>query len=414
MTNPIANPDQFAAEDEVRAMWALPETQAAKAHCAQLWRIGHGNDAPPELEPLFDSAMDGWIGNYLFKAAARDPIRPRFVRNFMPAFDWNGRHVPDARMGGDNPDNCYRLAGIAHGGRYRVTGRVLDAQPAHVSFTLVENWGTSMTVQTIDLPGLDVGADGAFTITIDDQPANGRRNHMTTNPRVKFLFVRDSMMDWARETPLDLTIERIDSPATAPLSFEARLAEALRRAREEVPLYYWFFRLSAGHAVNTMPQPMRTAGVGGLVTQASSIGRLRLTGDQAAIIRFDPAGARYNSLQLVMWWYRSIDAHRIQSGLTAAQAVRDADGLVTTVVSARDPGVANWVDTGGFEDLLPLIRWQGLPEQQQGAGPRHWIDIVPFAQIDMHVPAGMARVDATARAAQLAGRRQAWARREMP
>jgi hypothetical protein len=411
VSNPIANPGQFAAEQDVRAMWELPQTQAARAHVAQLWRVGYGTDVPPGLDPLFDAAMDGWVSNYLFKAAAMDPVRPRFVRNFMPAHDWNGRHVPDARMGGDNPDNCYRLAGIAHGGRYRVSGRVLDGCPAHSSFTLVENWGTSVTVQTLELPGIEVDADGRFTISIDDQPANGRPNHLTTNPRVKFLFVRDSMMDWARETPLQLEIERIDRVAGAAPSLEARLDEALRRVREDVPLYYWFFRFSAGKAVNSMPQPTRTASVGGLVTQASSIGRLHLEEDQAAIIRFRPAGAAYNSLQLAMWWYHSIDAHRLQSGLSAAQAAPDGDGMITTVVSAQDPGIANWVDSGGFKDLLPMIRWQGLPTGADEDGPAHWLDIVPFAQLDRHLSHDVARVDGRQRQDQLAARRRDWARR---
>ena len=411
MSNPIANPDQFAAEAEVRAMWDQPETMAARDHCAQLWRVGHGQDVPPQVEPQFAAAMDGWVSNYLFKAAARCPVRPRFVRNFMPAYVWNGGAVPDARMGGDNPDNCYRIAGIAHGGRYRVTGQVLDAQPAHVSFTLVENWGTSVTVQTLELPGIALDEAGRFTITIDDQPSNGRPDHMTTNPRVKYLFVRDSMMDWARETPLRLEIERIDTPTAAPLSVEERLAEGLRRMREDVPLYFWFFRLSAGHMINTMPQPIRTASVGGLVTQASSIGRLRLEEDQAAIIRFDPAGAAYNSLQLAMWWYRSVDAHRLQSGLSAVQAVRDADGLVTTIVSARDPGIANWVQTDGYCDLLPMIRWQGLPTKQQGVGPIHWLDVVPLRDVDAHLPADIARLTAPELAEQIAARRAAWDRR---
>ncbi|ATI80687.1 hypothetical protein [Sphingobium yanoikuyae] len=411
MSNPIATPDQFAGEQDVRSMWELPQTQAARAHVAQLWRVGYGTDVPPGLDPLFDEAMDGWVGNYLFKAAAMDSIRPRFVRNFMPAYDWNGQQVPDARMGGDNPDNCYRLAGIAHGGRYRVSGRVLDACPAHVSFTLVENWGTSITVQMVELPGIEVDGDGRFIITIDDQPANGRINHLTTNPRVKFLFVRDSMMDWSGETPLQLEIERIGPVAGASPSLEARLDEALRRVREDVPLYYWFFRFSAGKAVNSVPQPMRTASVGGLATQASSIGRLHLEEDQAAIIRFRPAGAAYNSLQLAMWWYHSIDAHRLQTGLSAEQALPNGDGTITTVVSAHDPGIANWVETGGFKDLLPMIRWQGLSTGAEKNGPAHWLDIVPLTKIDHHLSNDVTRISSEERARQLAVRRQGWARR---
>ncbi|MBW8752742.1 MAG: hypothetical protein JF595_01105 [Sphingomonadales bacterium] len=409
MPNPIANTDQFAAERDVLAMWDMPQTRAARAHVAQLWRVGYGADVPPGLDLSFDAAMDGYLANYLFKAAAADPVRPRFVRNFMPGHAWRGHEVLDARMGADNPDNCYRLAGIAHGGRYRVWGRILDSCPAHVSFTLVENWGTSVTVQTVELPGIAVEEDGSFTITIDDRPAAGRGNHMTTNPRVKFLFVRDSMMDWARETPLELHIERLDAGAAVAPDAEQRLDEALRRAREEVPLYYWFFRLSAGMAANTMVQPMRTGSVGGLVTQASSIGRLHLEDDQAAVIRFAPLGAAYNSLQLAMWWYRSIDAHLLQTGLSAAQAVRDADGGITAVISAEDPGVANWVQTGGFKDLLPMVRWQGMAPG--GVEPWHEMSIVPLGRLDAALGGAQPRMDVAARAKQLADRRGAWARR---
>ena len=414
MTNPIANPGQFAAEQEVRDMWAQPETQATRLHVAQLWRIGHGTDVPPGLDARFDAAMDGWVSNYLLKAAAADPVRPRFVRNFMPSYVWegagSGETVPDARMGGDNPDNCYRLAGIAHGGRYRITGRVLDVCPAHVSFTLVENWGTSVTAQTVELPGIAVDPDGRFTITIDATPADGRPNHMTTNARVKFLFVRDSMMDWTRETPLELEIERLDGGGTVR-SAEERLADALRRVREDVPLYFWFFRLSAGHAINSMAQPVRTASVGGLVTQASSLGRLHLEDDQAAVIRFARAGATYNSLQFATWWYHSTDAHLLQSGLTATQALPDPDGAITAVISARDPGIANWVQTGGYRDLLPMIRWQGLPASGDGEQPWHSLDIVPVDRLETVLRLDTPRLDAPGRQLQLEARRAAWRRR---
>jgi len=411
MTNPIANPDQFDAEEAVRAMLALPEAAAARAHCAQLWRVGHGTDVPREVEPHFDTAMDGWIANYLFKAAAMDPFNPRFVRNFMPGYNWRGAAVPDARMGADNPDNCYRLAGIRHGCRYRVTGQVQDVRPAHISFTLVENWGTSVTAQTLELPGIEVDEEGRFTLTIDETPANGRTNHMTTNPRVKFLFVRDSMMDWARETPLSLAIERLEGGPVHSIGLEERLAEAMRRAREEVPLYYWFFRLSAGRAINSLSPPMRVAGVGGLVTQASAIGRLHLEEDQAAVIRFARASAAYCSLQLAMWWYRSIDAHEMQTGLNLAQAQSDADGWTTMVVSAQDPGVANWVQTGGFRDLLPIIRWQGLPQGEGGQEPMQEMSVVPLAEVEHHLSREILRLDPSARAAQLAARRAGWQRR---
>ena len=42
----------------------------------------------------------------------------------------------------------------------------------------------------------------------------------------------------------------------------------------------------------------------------------------------------------------SVLANR-QSSLNGHQAVLDPDGVFRAVISARDPGVPNWLDTGG-------------------------------------------------------------------
>lgn len=411
MTNPVANADQFAAEEEVRAMWALPVVMAARAQAAAHWRIAYGRDIPAEAEPAFEAAMDEYVANYLFKAAACDPLHPRFVRNFMAPYAWNGGNVPGARMGGDNPDNCYRLAGIAHGERYVVHVTPIDRPPAHVSFTLVGNWGTSVTIRTIEWHKLDRDANGGARIVIDGEPADGRANHMATTPNTKFLFVRDSMADWACETPLQLDIERIGMSAGVPLPLEQRAGQAAFRLVEEIPLYYWFTRLFSGRPVNRLDNPAAVDSVGGLVQQASAMGHFHLEADQAAIIRYDPAGAAYCGPTLYNWWFQSIDAGYRSSSLTAAMSVPDADGCITCVASIRDPGVANWLDTGGLRHTLPLVRWQGLPETPVRGGPRLSVEIVPFDALDDLPRRGMARVDPAGRAAQIAARRAAYQRR---
>lgn len=411
MFNPLANDDQFAAEADVAAMWQLPEIQKVRAHAGALWRLAYGEDVPDGASPCFEAAMDEFVTNYLFKAAACDPFHPRFVRDFMAAYAWSGQVVPGARMGGDNPDNCYRLAGIAHGSAYRVHGHPVACEPANVSFTLVGNWGTSVTVQTVELADFVRDADGGFIITIDDQPADGRPNHMTTTPQVKFLFVRDSMANWAIETPLALSIERLGNEAPAPLTLAQKAERAASRLTEEVPLYYWFTRLFSGRPANSMTNPAAVASIGGLVTQASSGGRLDLGPEDAAIIRYDPAGASYCGPVLYDWWFRSIDAAERQSSLTAAMSQVDNDGWVTCVACARDPGVYNWLDTGGLLHSLALIRWQELPTNPVRGGPAIDLRIVHFDQLDAELPATIARIDAAGRAKQWAARKSAYSRR---
>src|SRR3546814_5197748 len=78
--------------------------------------------------------------------------------------------------------------------------------------------------------------------------------------------------------------------------------------------------------------------------------------DDAAILEYDPAGAGYAAVQLTEWLYRSRDYHRIQSSLTAAQSAIDRDGRIRLVIARRDPGVWNWLDTGGHEHVFSILR----------------------------------------------------------
>lgn len=407
--NPIATADQFAAEGEVSRMWEMPVVKQARQQAATMWRLAFGTDIPPEATGL-DEAVDEYVTNYLFKATACDPDAPRIARGFMPAYSWQGRQVPGARMGGDNPDNCYRFIGIGHGRRYRLTVTPVGTPPSDVTFTLVGNWGTSVTIQTVEWASLEKRADGSAVITIDDRPGGG--NHLTTTAQVKFLFVRDSLSDWASETPLDLKIELVDGKSpTLILTLEDRAAQAAHRLVEEVPLYYWFIRIFSGREKNHMVQPARVLGLGGLRTQASAMGRFDLAPHEAVVIRINPAGARYCSLTIHDWWFRSLDAHTRQTNLTGGMATTDPDGWISFVVAHKDPGVANWIDTTGLRHTLPLIRWQGIPDDVPDSALRLTQKIVPLAELADHLPAGMAKMTPAGRADQLAARQAAFARR---
>src|SRR5688572_23313448 len=175
--NPIANSEQRQAEDTALRIMHLPEYRAARQKAGFLWRQGYGEHVTSEALETFESAMDEYAFNYLLKAVASDSEYPRLVRDFMPPHTWFGRDLPGARMGGDNPDNCYRVAGIAHGRRYEVYGKVIGRPATSVTFTLVANYGTSVTIQTLDFTDLQCAADGSFTIAIDDGPAAVRVNH---------------------------------------------------------------------------------------------------------------------------------------------------------------------------------------------------------------------------------------------
>lgn len=410
MTNPIANPGQFAAEQDVIAIRRDPRVVSARAQIEALFARGYADRIPLESRPLLGEFCEEYLTNWLFKAAASDSQYPRFVRNFMPAYSWAGHDVPGARTGGDNPDNTYRLAGIEHGSAYRVTGRVLDSEPANVSFTLTANYGTSQTVQTIELHEMEVASDGSFELTIDGEPANGRPNHLTTRPGTKFLFVRDSMMVWTHETPLALAIERLGEAKSPPIDREVMAARAEEHALGDLYLYFWFQNVWSGLTPNTITKAQAFAGSGGgLVTQGISNGHFVLGPDDAVILEYDPADAGYSSVQLTEWLYRSRDYQRIQSSLTTAQSTVDRDGRVRVVIARRDPGVANWLDTGGQADVFTILRWQKMRE---GGRPiTSSAKLTSIEKLKGEMPEETAWLSSTERAAQLAARTAAYQRR---
>jgi hypothetical protein len=411
MINPIDNPDQIAAEQDVIALWRDERVQAVRPIIGRLWKTGWQDTPPEEVRPLIEPYIDDYLTNWLFKAAASDAQHPRFVRNFMPAYSWHGHDVPGACTGGDNIDNTYRLAGVAHGARYRVTGRILDVAPANVSFTLVGDYGTTVTIQTLELHNLELAADGSFVIDIDDKPVDGRANHMTTAPHVKFLYVRDSMSDWARETPLELRIERLGAPSADPITHAEMAERAAWRAREDVALYAWFqSTFTAIRPSKLNPVEANRGATGGLTTQAVARGHFHVGPDEAVIYEYDPVGAGYVAVQLSDWFLRSIEPKRLQSSLTQAQSHTSADGRVRLVIAQRDPGAANWLDCGGFEDILTMHRWQRFSASLDREPLAHG-RLVKLDRLRAELPADTLWLSPQQRADQIAARQAAYARR---
>jgi len=101
-----------------------------------------------------------------------------------------------------------------------------------------------------------------------------------------------------------------------------------------------------------------------------------------------------------------IDFANHQSSLNGHQAVLDPDGMFRAVVSAKDPGVANWLDTAGHAERGMLIRWL-----ECDSGPRPTTKKVAFDEVRKTLPESTSRVTPEQRAEILERRRAHVARR---
>ena len=91
------------------------------------------------------------------------------------------------------------------------------------------------------------------------------------------------------------------------------------------------------------------------------IGTFRLAPDEALVVDVVPPESRFWNLTLENIWHECIDRRRRRSSITNAGAVARPDGSVRLVLAASDPGVPNWLDTGGRHRGFMLFRWIDNP-----------------------------------------------------
>jgi len=414
IVNPLATPAQREIEALALRLFESAALQRAIAELRPLF-LADARAAKPAGCATLEQNLREIVFSAATCAAAMDPARPRVCWTINLPHRWFGIDVPGSRHGVDNPDNIYRVIALDDASSYQVQGRVPIAPGPDVSFTVFSAYPgdgeDSHSLGVLTLAEIDVDADGGFTLGIDPRPAGGRRNHLQVLPGARLLFVRDSLHDWARESPLELAVVRLSGPAASPAG-EAELGErALKIARRAVP--YWIHSMPkwfGQRPYNLLPQADTTNFA--YAKQASIGGRWRLADDEALVVTVDPLGAAYLGFQIADPWGAAPDYASHTASLNLSQAQSNADGTCSFVVARRDPGVHNWIDTAGLEEGTLLIRWQGIPPA--GLVPERSMrgaSVVPLAALDRALPAGTRRLEPGERNRQLAVRRAACARR---
>jgi hypothetical protein len=354
-----------------------------------------------------------YIESYAFRsiqlAVNSDANYPRIYRVYSPAANFLGNRVPESRWGQENPDNLYRIIPIAYGGHYVVRGQRKPNPPSDVSYTLVADTNTSITVGLLGQSDISTQPDGSFEITLDENPANGRKNHIQVTPDAQYLFIRDSLGDW-QQTPNALRVERLNAPTCEPLSMDELAARAAKVMRDGVmPAYYWC-RLVLNGPSGTMKQPHGTGPSGGLLTQISSSGWFALKNGEAVVISSNPIEAKYCSIVLYDIWGRSLEYRDHLTSLNSTQMQADTDGNFSFVIAPSDPGVHNWLDTLGLHEFSVGLRWQGIsPTVKQP--PHIETRVVDAKELPGTMSPAIRKVSSDQRAAQIRQRQETYDRR---
>lgn len=336
------------------------------------------------------------IANPPFEASAQelaegyDYLAGSIRSSLQMAFDYDLEHPvlinpthQYARQGLDNPDAIYFNAYLTKGASYVVSGR--RGTTTDLSFQVMAGTyssdGAPDTLAAFDDRELDIAPDGTFEWRFG--PELGLKKGAT-------LIVREVYDDWNAEERGTLRIQRLDTAGVprGPLdeaSVEKRYGVAAKMLIGRIKTWFafpeWF---TYQEPVNTLTVPKSTPG--GLTSQFSSIGHYSLSPDEALVVSVPVCeDAPYQAIQVGSKWYISTDYEHHQTSLTRAQSHADEDGMLRYVISERDPGIANWLETTGHQQGVMMLRWQRVarPLDHQD-GPN--VEVVAFDDLASHVP----------------------------
>ena len=385
------------------AIHAAREAAVKRYQAAPPWQL---EDGKKNLQGIVDETLYG-----VLLSVVGDPAKPKIVwTEVLP--DSSARHkLRGSRYAGDSPDRAYRGVSVSPAYRYQVSGRRVGSGPLYIGLESLPPpafWGLP-PLAAIASKDIDFAADGSFTVSVDATPADGSRNHLQMPPATTMLLLRDTIPDWKNQLPNQLTIKRVDTAPAKPRSRDAMVKEAVVLMDEAITASLKYFAGIWSRNTNELNVFVRPLGWGLLC-----VNRFSLQDDEAMMITLDPQSARYLSIQVMDPWLRSAAYHNRTTSMNNFQAKANADGSVTYVMSLKDPGVYNWIDSGGLRDGIAVVRWELFASAANAAVAEQAVREVrkvTFSDLASALPADVVRVSAAERKQQLIDRQADYEKR---
>lgn len=420
-TGPLATTAQIALERRALELIKHPDVVACRARTAETLRQDPVN-ALPDGAATLEASLDQWMMTLVQWELCGDTTQPEIIWTVEDSPKcWFGHQITGAAVAGDNPDHIYRNAFLDGDSDYVLEGKVPQNGPAQLALEIYRGSPstTPMTRQSAKSPdlgnqvsliatsGMEIDADGRFSVTIGKNPGPVAANHLLLDDGAMTLAARDMLSDWTQE-PVALAIRRVGGPDRPPLdmSDEGVIARIVEGLPGFVTFWSGFKNMwLGGISDNHVTGPVARDGGWGYL----AAGRFNLAEDEALVFETEDGGAPYTGFQVMnLWMVLHKPAFDATVCLNSAQVARNPDGSITYVLARRDPGVANWIDTGGLAHGIFLLRWQIVPKDADPARLLLTMRQVKLADLDSMIAPDVPRMDAAGRAAQLAARREAF------
>jgi hypothetical protein len=383
--NPIATADQAAIEKRAFEVLAHPLVKKTVAEMRKAWPELVKPSA--EMMKAFEWAFDEVVYAATIWSLNTDKERPKVITITRLPHKLGELDIPGSRWGLDNPDTVYRVIPISGDERYVIRGKVaLGQRLTENYFSLWDPTMNSVAVQ--NGKELVLEADGSFTCTVDSGPADGRTNHIQSAPAAHEFYIRDVVMDWSKEMINELSVERLGPPPKkAPLTDD-------EQAELTAAFLNRYYTSTARWNDQTLKKPVNGFDFtidrdtdGAQRSQIYIMGHFKVADDEALVVNLRTGGAEYFIVPITNWWGTTNAVNTRTASMNKSQSVADKDGSYTFVISAKDPGVHNWVDPCDMHEGILTLRWAefqgGVPGQDLGATSK----VVKLADLKTELPA---------------------------
>lgn len=308
-----------------------------------------------------------------------------------------------------NPDDVYYYVPLDGTKRYRIVGdrgtiRMVMFQFGKGMMGMVEQVGQQHSSFLND-DEIKVGSDGKFEILLSATPPEpgfqGTWHQIRED--VDYGIVRMRSYDWGNEVDTRMAIECIDAPLQKRRMGIAEIDERLRQAltlSERLCGLFYGLQNGTKERVGINQFELYTYEGIGLVQQYYWVCCFELEDDEALIIETDIPMGRYWNVQVNDPYFNVVEFVYRQASLNGHQAKLDSDGKFRAVLCHTDPGVPNWLDSGGFSEGQIMGRWT-----QCETNPLPTAKRVKLAELRQQLPADTPVISEQERREQLVERR---------
>jgi hypothetical protein len=319
-------------------------------------------------------------------------------------------------LGQNGMDFYYGVLMVDGRQTYRMRGRMGDIRMLLMQvMNMLPGKSEAKTVGNHDFKDFVIGKDGSVDVILSATKHEGNWVPLDPTSDFQFILMRRMMGDW-NDDPGDWRVELISKPDDSyfegPDFDEAATAARIDRATDfarycievwNIGLYDMYLKGAGGvkNVMGLLPGVV-TSEVGNPASNyAMTI--WELNEDEALIVELKepPKTAAYWSFQLGDVWSRSLDFAHYQTDINFHHARMDDDGVFRAVVSARDPGYANWLDNRGRNEGTLVFR-----NYRSMTAPVPTTRKVKFSEIEAAMHGSSAKITAEQRAADLAHRRE--------